>query len=395
MSKALNQIAKYPFTHKIEDAKLPRRFNQPAFTIYDGRTDPVEHVSHFNQRMAVHSKDEALMCKVFPSSLGPVAMRWFDGLRAGSIDSFRRLTQAFDSRSITCSRVPRPLDSLLSLSMRDEKTLKMYLNRYWKMYNEIDGDFDDVTISTFKSGLPTEHGLRKSLTGKPITNVHQLMDRIDKYKRVEEDQQRGKGKDKLGSASTQVVNAIFRELVHQVLKKIKNESFFKRPNKMARNLMRRNQNLYCQYHQDQGHTTEDCRNLWDHLDQLVREGKLKHLLHHSSGQGNQTGEEPRRDAPSRPLLGTMNVIFNALGRTGSCLSRVMTVARLSAEDTNFEPKRAKVNARPVLSFTKEDKVRTIQPHDDALVVTLRIGSYDMKRVMVDQDSGAEIMYPDL
>ena len=56
------------------------------------------------------------------------------------------------------------------------------------MYNEMDCNFDDVTISTFKSGLPTEHSLRKSLTVKPITNVRQLMDRIDKYKRVEEDQ---------------------------------------------------------------------------------------------------------------------------------------------------------------------------------------------------------------
>ena len=65
----------------------------------------------------------------------------------------------------------------------------MYLDRYWEMYNEIDGDFDDVDISTFKVGLPAEHNLRKSLTGKPVTNVRQLMDRIDKYKRVEEDQQ--------------------------------------------------------------------------------------------------------------------------------------------------------------------------------------------------------------
>ena len=75
MSKALNQISKSPFMRKIEGAKLPRRFHQPMFTIYNGRIDPVEHVSQFNQRMAVHSKDEALMCRVFPSSLVPVVMR--------------------------------------------------------------------------------------------------------------------------------------------------------------------------------------------------------------------------------------------------------------------------------------------------------------------------------
>ena len=116
--------------------------------MYNGRTDLMEHVSHFNQRMAVHSKNEVLMCKVFPSSLGLMAMRWFDGLSASSINSFKELTRAFESRFITYSRVPRPLDSLLSLSMRERETLKIYSNRYWEMFSEIDGDFDNVAIST-------------------------------------------------------------------------------------------------------------------------------------------------------------------------------------------------------------------------------------------------------
>ena len=130
MSKALNQISRSPFTHMIERERLPWRFNQPTFTMYNGQIDPVEHVSHFNPRMVVHSKNEALMCKVFPSSLGPVAMRWFDGLGAGSIDSFKELTQVFRSCFIMCSRVLRPLDSLLSLFMRERETLKTNSERY-------------------------------------------------------------------------------------------------------------------------------------------------------------------------------------------------------------------------------------------------------------------------
>ena len=54
-----------------------------------------------------------------------------------------------------------------------------------------------MAISTFKFSLPVEHGLRKSLTGKPVTSIRQLMDRIDKYKRVEEDQLQDKGKGKV------------------------------------------------------------------------------------------------------------------------------------------------------------------------------------------------------
>ena len=71
MSKALNQISRSPFTRRVEGVELSQRFNQLAFTMYNGKTDPVKHVSHFNQRMAVHSKDKTLMCKVFPSSLDP------------------------------------------------------------------------------------------------------------------------------------------------------------------------------------------------------------------------------------------------------------------------------------------------------------------------------------
>ena len=136
----------------------------------------------------MHSKNEALMCKVFPSSLGPMAMRWFDGLDANSIDSFKELTQAFGSHFITCSRVPRPLDSLLSMSIREWETLKTYLDRYWEMFNEINEDFDDVAIKTFKVGLLAEHDLRKSLTKKPVRSMRWLMGRIEEYKRVEEDQ---------------------------------------------------------------------------------------------------------------------------------------------------------------------------------------------------------------
>ena len=67
----------------------------------------------------------------------------------------------------------------------------------------------------------------------------------------------------------QAVHVVFRDPVHKVLEKIKNEPFFKWPNKIARDPIKHNQNLYCQYYQELGHTTEDCRNLRYYLDQLV------------------------------------------------------------------------------------------------------------------------------
>ena len=73
----------------------------------------------------------------------------------------------------------------------------------------------------------------------------------------------------------------------------------------------------------------------------------------------------------------------------------MSVAQLSTDEDGSEQKRAKIIIQPTLGFSDKDKVETIQPHDDALVVTLRIEGYDMRRVLVDQGSAVEIMYPDL
>ena len=75
MKKALSQISKSPFTRGIEKVKLPRRFHQPTFAIYNGQMDPVEHVNQFKQKMAIHSQDEALLHRVFPFSLEPMPMR--------------------------------------------------------------------------------------------------------------------------------------------------------------------------------------------------------------------------------------------------------------------------------------------------------------------------------
>ena len=129
------------------------------------------------------------------------------------------------------------------------------------MFNEIDEIFDDVAIRTFKVGLPVEHDLRKSLTRKLARSVCQLMDHIDKYKWVEEDQQQRKEKAKVvpqdqrdfrserynndrpkrdfvghtRSTTAQVVSIVFRKPMHQILEKIKNEPYFKWPNKMGGN----------------------------------------------------------------------------------------------------------------------------------------------------------------
>ena len=94
-------------------------------------------------------------------------------------------------------------------------------------------------------------------------------------------------------------------------------------------------------------------------------------------------------------MGTIHVILAAPGRISSFPFEVLSVARLPTEDGEKESKRSKKGNSLVLGFSDEDKMGTIQPHDNALVVTLRIGGFDVKRVLVDPGSAVEVMYLDL
>ena len=106
MSITLRRAAQSSFSEQIKHTEMPRRFTHPSFNIYDGKTDPIKHVSHYIQMMSLYSHNNGLMCKVFSSSLGPIAMRGFNRLRKGLIRSFGELIQELIVQFIVCSKVP-------------------------------------------------------------------------------------------------------------------------------------------------------------------------------------------------------------------------------------------------------------------------------------------------
>ena len=187
MSHALQRVARSPFTDEIERAPMPSRFTWSPFNSYDGKTDPVEHVSYYIHMMSLHTHNNALMCKVFPLSLGPTALRRFNGLRKGSIHSFAELIQEFGAWFITCSWVLQSVDALLSMKMRVGETLCSYASRYWELYNEIGGGNEKI--------VATE--LWESLMRRPPEDMRQLMRCIEEYKCLEDDRLQSKGKARL------------------------------------------------------------------------------------------------------------------------------------------------------------------------------------------------------
>ena len=121
--------------------------------------------------MSLYNQNDALMCKVFSSNLRPTALRWFNGLRKGSIHNFGELIQEFGARFMTCSQVPQLMDALLSMKMGARETLWSYANRYWELYSEIGRGNEKVATSTFRLGLPKDLELQESLIMRPLENI--------------------------------------------------------------------------------------------------------------------------------------------------------------------------------------------------------------------------------
>ena len=129
--------------------------------------------------------------------------------------------------------------------------------------------------------------MQDSLTRRPLKDIRQLMRRIEEYKRLEDDRLQSKGKAPIINHPQQSgfqsrpqkdlriqepgpqmeeVNVTFKEPMHKIVDRIKNEPYFRWPNKMGGDLSRSYQNLYYTYHRDKRHTTKQCRMLKDHLE---------------------------------------------------------------------------------------------------------------------------------
>ena len=98
----------------------------PRFTLYDRKSDPKSHVSHVRKMMALWNHMDALMCCVFPLSLGDLGLKWFDKLPVGSIANFHQLTESFVARFVINTKVPKGEGSLLNLRKGKNETIKHY-----------------------------------------------------------------------------------------------------------------------------------------------------------------------------------------------------------------------------------------------------------------------------
>ena len=314
-----------------------------------------------------------------------------------------------------------------------QRDYKDYSTRFWETYNDIDGCGEEMAVRIFKLGLPPGTGLRQSLTKHPALTLGKLMHKIDQFIQVEEDgggttsvqtvaqpkviaprpsawpSNTAKNQSNLSNftaPSFQAFQTVFKELICKLMEKIKRKPFFVWPKKLLGNPALRDEKLYCTFHKDTGHMTENCHMLKTHLEQLASTGHLDQYIATNltrKREPSQTVWQP--DSSSVPSAGVIHVSHNPLCSTISSVSYrsgIQKAAHLrksfSIIDSVHLAPICSVNGgakEQIISFSNSDLKDVQLPHNDPLVITLRIGNYDVQRVLIDQGSFAEVMYQDL
>ncbi|GFZ01188.1 hypothetical protein Acr_14g0008230 [Actinidia rufa] len=404
--KSMNYGFKTPFSQEIEGMDPPEKFVPPRFTLYDGKSDPRSHVSHVRQMMALWNHMDALMCRVFPSSLGDLGLKWFDRLPPGSIENFYQLTESFVARFVINTKAPKAVSSLLTLKKGRNESIRSYSKRYWETYNEIEECSEEMAVASYKLGLSPGDRLWENLTLDPPTGLRDLMSRVEMFARLEDDvreSERTEGKLGRGEAAVkkrkdgsnpyetrvkQGINVVFKESIYKLLARIRDKPYFKKPEPMGGDPKRRNQRWRCSYHGEKGHKTENCRALKAFLEQLVHDGHLKEFV----DDVKTRAEAAEIETIEGPTEAGRRQRRQQTQRMKTCPWQMHEVLSVQAP-----PKKIKTaeTERDYVTFSRAELERVQHPHSDPLVVQLRIGGYDVKRILVDTGSSVEVMYYDL
>ncbi|XP_028073052.1 uncharacterized protein LOC114275242 [Camellia sinensis] len=194
------------------------------------------------------------------------------------------------------------------------------------------------------------------------------------------------------------ITIVFKIPIYRILSEIRDEVDVQFPSKLGNAQKGFNLRYYCTFHRKQRHRKEDCLPLKQHLEELVTAGHLDRYIDWGVRAAHHALVEPSGlDDLEVPLQGVVNVIHGIVESTQVCeLSGMIKKTEHIREVLSVQPaiKRGKIEEKNVISFSSRDLDRIQTPHNDALVVTLRVRDFDVKRILIDQGSSVEIIYYD-
>ena len=152
---------------------------------------------------------------------------------------------------------------------------------------------------------------------------------------------------------------------------------------------KRNRNKYCRFYRDYEHDMDECFNLKQQIENLIRQGKLRNFLGWDHKNEKLKGKV---EESSRLPLREIRVIIGGRTTGQSSKSRKTYLKVVQNVQLSGRSPRTRNTDKQAITFTDEDAERVHHPHDDVIVITLLIANYTTRKVLVDNGSSTDILY---
>ncbi|XP_074346599.1 uncharacterized protein LOC141685395 [Apium graveolens] len=440
-----------PFLVAVREAQLPAGYRNTTSDLrFHGNSDPVEFLGRFNIEMDVYQVSDLARCRLLAATFREIAQQWFQKLGPGVITSWDQMKTLFLTKFQAAVRYAPSVTTLVNVRQRENESLTSYFKRFNAESTSVRGTSDEALKSFLIAGLRVGSDFWKHLLGKDPTTLADVFALAESFKAIEQSlaevqptsqsSQRSKGRkrdrspspryrrssrspDRVNTASTRrgwspplnydywtsrytpLVTSI--EHIYEVNK---NKGLFRKPEALS-SWQSKDKKKYCEYHESSGHNTHECRHLKDEIEALIKEGYLgewvvKEVRKHKD---DRTREEERR-APcgsNNDTLEDSKFVKDGSIRTSyggdpgmECSNRAL--ARY-AREARFRPLMDihRVETRPPkvfkgesmdITFREADARWVLHPHNDALVISIQIGTKNVHRAFMDNGSSTNILY---
>ena len=297
--------------------------------------------------------------------------------------------------------------------------------RFNKELLQVDEAEDQVILTTFQARL-LSRDFFFSITKSPLRTVAELLHKAQKYMNTEDavtvkgmtckrkkDKGTSRKPDKkkeawnIGHAAEKKKNLSNRRPkftnftplvmpIDQVLMQIKDEPSLQWPKPIYAPIEVSDKNKYCRFHQDHRHHTNECKHLKDKVETLIRQGKLQKFVWKMEPYWRQQKDEKDREQETEGMkasIGEIRMISGGLVMKGSFNSLKKAYAReVNSIHSWFQSLKTLRSSELDIIFIKKDACSVKHPHEDLLVIMLRMEEFNIHRLLVDNGSSADIIY---
>ncbi|XP_027070680.2 uncharacterized protein [Coffea arabica] len=445
-----------PFTDDINGEMVPPNFKLPVLESYDDRGDPENHLRAFISTFRLYCVLDAVICRAFLIFLQGTARKWFWCLEPGSIFSLDELVDRFIHRFVSSRPVTKTSAYLLNIQQAPGESLRLYVQRFNEENVQIPDQNEQVTIAAFTNGLIVGTFHIEIHWDYPRT-LRELWERVDRDIRSEDlnrmkreaqaartgqESRRKKEISRVEQGPSGSLNpfrdcrSVFERIAKgrsstsdveitplnssqsHILAVMRQNHLDRDPPEILGRREKRNPNLYCAYHWDVGHETENCNDWKKEIKNLIRQGYLKQFVRKNVGfnrsashrdNGGHRREDrrdtksycrgpedhredqrsPRDRSPSYDpnIVGIINTIGGDPTGGDSQNSRKRTYCQAGMEAAESSSRLSEV-----ITYGPNDPIPAASSNHETLVIEVLTNNYIVNKVYVDPGSSVDVLY---